>query len=83
MGRETQRQKAKGKEVIKMAKVKKPMVKLANKRNEKGYTQEELAFLCGLKSDTISQYERGIRNPNLTTISEIARVLKCSVSDLV
>ncbi|MBQ8427407.1 MAG: helix-turn-helix transcriptional regulator, partial [Clostridia bacterium] len=34
-------------------------------------------------SDTISQYERGIRNPNLTTISEIARVLKCSVSDLV
>lgn len=66
-----------------MARVLKPMEKLAIKRKERGYTQEELAFLCNLSSDTISQYERGRRNPNLTIISEIARVLKCSVSDLV
>lgn len=58
-----------------------PMLRLKMKRLEKGLTQEELAELVGVKKLTISNYERGERNP-YRHLDKIAEVLGCSVSDL-
>ena len=59
------------------------MSKLAEKRKEKGFTQEELAKKLGLNNKTISRYERGERNPSLDAIGRIAEVLDCTINDLI
>ena len=46
-------------------------------------TQEELASRIGVKSNTISQYELGKRNPNVQMLKKIAEVLNCTVDDLI
>ena len=66
-----------------MAKEIKPMIKLAIIRKQKKMTQEMLAERLGLSSTTVSQYERGVRNPNITTLAKIAKVLECTFNDLV
>ncbi len=45
-------------------------------RKARGYSQEELAFECGLHRTYISGVERGIRNPTVVTLGRIASVLK-------
>lgn len=59
-----------------------PMKKLAELRKAKGYTQGDLAYMCGLRQDSISQYERGIRFPQGKTIIKLARALDCTVEEL-
>lgn len=59
-----------------------PMRKLAELRKAKGYTQGELAYMCGLRDDTVSQYERGVRFPNGKTLSKLARALGCTIDEL-
>ena len=59
------------------------MVKLAVMRKEKGMTQTELATAIGQQKNSISEYERGTRNPDLNTLLKIASVLDCAVNDLI
>jgi transcriptional regulator with XRE-family HTH domain len=41
-------------------------------REERGLSQEELAFECGIQRTYIS----GVRNPTVTVLQKIARALK-------
>ncbi len=54
---------------------------LARIRKEKGLSQEDLAFECGLHRTYISGIERGVRNPTIVVLDKIAKVLKVSVRD--
>ncbi|MDO7785712.1 helix-turn-helix domain-containing protein [Desulforamulus aquiferis] len=44
-------------------------------RSEKGLSQEELAFACGLHRTYISDIERGLRNVSVDNIHKIATAL--------
>tara|TARA_B100000678_G_scaffold291620_1_gene309912 strand:+ start:9340 stop:9549 length:210 start_codon:yes stop_codon:yes gene_type:complete len=52
-------------------------------REEKGWSQEELADRSGLHRTYISSVERGIRNPTITVVEQIAAALTFSMSELV
>jgi len=52
-------------------------------REERGVTQESLAFDSGYHPKYISLLERGKYSPSLTTILEIANALDISGADLV
>jgi transcriptional regulator with XRE-family HTH domain len=52
-------------------------------REERGLTQETLAFDSGYHPKYISMLERGVNSPSLTAILEIARALDVSGADLV
>ncbi len=50
---------------------------VARLRKEKGWSQEQLAFECGLHRTYISGVERGIRNPTIIILDKIAVSLNC------
>lgn len=52
-----------------------PRSKLIKLRNEKGFTQEQMARLLKMKRATYANYETGYRTPNLSTIIEIKKIL--------
>ena len=45
-------------------------------------TQEELAERCGLSQKFIGEIERGLANPTIETVSQIARALAMDISAL-
>jgi transcriptional regulator with XRE-family HTH domain len=47
-----------------------------NVPRERGLSQEELAFECGLHRTYVSGVERGIRNPTVVVLEKIAEALK-------
>ena len=51
-------------------------------RKEKGLSQEELAFECGVHRTYVSGVERGIRNPTVTIVAKIADALEVPASVL-
>ncbi|MBL4830990.1 MAG: helix-turn-helix transcriptional regulator [Aliivibrio sp.] len=51
-------------------------------RKSKGFSQEALALDAGLDRSFLSKIERGINQPSLETIFSLAKVLKCSASDI-
>lgn len=51
-------------------------------RGKKGLTQEKLALEANLDRTFISLLERGLRQPSLTTILDIAAILKIPTSHL-
>ncbi len=50
-------------------------VNLKRLRKSRGLSQEELAFECGLHRTYISGVERGVRNPTVLVLQEIAAAL--------
>lgn len=52
-------------------------------RLERKVSQEALAAAAGLHRTYISLLERGMRNPSLTVIQQLAAALKVSMTDLV
>jgi transcriptional regulator with XRE-family HTH domain len=52
-------------------------------RKEKGWSQEELAFVSGLHRTYISGIERGARNPTILVLVRIAETLNVKVARLV
>lgn len=57
--------------------------RLRQLRNDRGVTQVELAEASGLIDTYISDMERGLKVPSLTTILRLAAALRCKVADLV
>lgn len=51
-------------------------------RKAKGWSQEELAFECGLHRTYISGVERGIRNPTVTVLERISVAMEIEISEL-
>lgn len=49
--------------------------KLKQLRTKAGLTQEELADKCGIKKQSISRYEKSVREPNIRTAKKIAEAL--------
>jgi transcriptional regulator with XRE-family HTH domain len=49
-------------------------------RAERGLSQEELAFECGLHRTYVSGVERGVRNPTVVVLEKIAKSLKVATS---
>lgn len=53
-----------------------------NKRIERDLSQEELSKLSGVSKPMISYIEGGKRVPSVLTAQKIARVLRCTIDDL-
>lgn len=51
-------------------------------REDRGWSQEELAFECGLHRTYISGVERGVRNPTVVVLQKIAKALKVPAAAL-
>lgn len=51
-------------------------------REDRGWSQEELAFECGLHRTYISGVERGVRNPTVVVLHKIAKALKVPAAAL-
>jgi transcriptional regulator with XRE-family HTH domain len=56
---------------------------LREARRAAGLSQEELAERAGVDRSAISDYERGRREPNLSTIVKLASALEISTETLV
>jgi transcriptional regulator with XRE-family HTH domain len=52
-------------------------------REERGVTQEQLAFDAGITSSALSRIERGINSPGWMTVRRIAKALDVSLVRLV
>lgn len=51
-------------------------------RRDKGWSQEEFAFECGLHRTYVSGIERGVRNPTVTILEKIAKAFGVSAGAL-
>ena len=58
-------------------------MRLEEIRKKKGLSQEDLARKLDVKQNTVSQWEKGKRNPSLPMLLNIAKILECSIGDLV
>lgn len=56
--------------------------RLKERREQVGYTQEELANKVGVTKQSISKYEKGLQSPTSIVLSAIADVLECSTDYL-
>lgn len=56
---------------------------LAYARKLKGFRQYELADWIGVRPNTISNYEKGVSEPDYDTLGKLKAVLKVSADDLV
>ena len=57
--------------------------RLRELRQKRGMTQEQLAAAAGTAGPYVSDMERGIKVPSLTTIIRLAIALDCKVTNLV
>jgi transcriptional regulator with XRE-family HTH domain len=57
--------------------------RLRELRQKYGVTQQQLSVATGLTEGYISNMERGLKVPSLTTILKLAVALGCKVTDLV
>lgn len=51
-------------------------------RQAKGWSQEELAFASGLHRTYVSGVERGVRNPTILILGQIAGALEIEPAEL-
>ena len=58
------------------------MLRIKQLRQEKGLKQEELAKEFGIAQQTISNYEKGIREPDITTLKKLADFFDVSLDFL-
>ncbi|MFI2810133.1 helix-turn-helix transcriptional regulator [Microbulbifer sp. JSM ZJ756] len=56
--------------------------RLAELRRGKGMSQEDLAFLLDVSTETVSHIERGIHGPRFDLLEDIARTLGVHVREL-
>lgn len=54
--------------------------KLKKARIEKGYKQSELGEILGLKNTTISNWEKGVSNPDVEIVAKLCNILNVTAS---
>lgn len=52
-------------------------------RKQRKMTQKELSERAKVNRINISQYEGGVKNPNLTTVQKLASALGCTIEQLI
>lgn len=55
---------------------------ISKRRNDLGYTQDELGEIIGVTGKAVSKWERGLSSPDVSLISRIAVELKLSIAQL-
>ena len=60
-----------------------PMRALRAMRLRRELTQSRLADKSGYAQEQIAQWENGTKAPQLVTLRKLAKVLRCSVADLI
>lgn len=55
---------------------------IRNRREELGLSQMYVAEMAGISQPMLCQIERGTKNPSLQVGAEIAKLLQCSLEDL-
>jgi transcriptional regulator with XRE-family HTH domain len=58
------------------------MKNLKSLRNGAGMSQERFGELCGISRFAVMDYEHGRGSPTVDVAKKMARVLKCTLSDL-
>ena len=58
------------------------MLNISVARKRCGITQNELAIKLGVTQGAVSQWEKGLSNPNIEYLPKLAQILECSVDDL-
>lgn len=56
------------------------VTEIINKRNELGYTQRELAVICGLPQSSVARIEACVVKPNIETLIKIMKPLGLTLS---
>ena len=59
------------------------MKNLKKIRLERGMTQGEIADAIGMSVTAVCYYETGAREPNLETLRKLAKVLECTIDELI
>lgn len=57
--------------------------RLRQLREEKGWTQTDVAYEADLEPNYISRLELGKANPSMTVIVALVKALRCKVDDLI
>lgn len=57
--------------------------KLLELRKKKGFTQQELANKLHVTDKAVSKWERGLSYPDITSLSQLAKVLEVETSELI
>lgn len=57
-------------------------LELADRRKAAGISQEAFAAACGLHRTYVSQLERGLKAPTVTTLEAVAKTLQVAVWEL-
>lgn len=58
------------------------MNSIENLRNRASLTQQELAFRLNVTQGAVSQWENGLSFPSTEKLSELAKILDCSIDEL-
>ena len=58
-------------------------MKLRELREQKGVTQKEVATAVGCTSTVYSRYERGEREPDISTLCSLADYFKVSIDSII
>ena len=54
---------------------------IVKRRNEAGYTQEQVAEKLGLSGAAVSRVEQGIATPSVVRLAELAELFGCRAED--
>lgn len=57
--------------------------KLKKTREEKGYTQKDIAEILKIPLKTYKNYEQGIRTIKIPILKQLSTIFKCKIDDLV
>lgn len=57
-------------------------LKLRHFRNERGMSQEQVAFSSGLNTNSVGMIERGVKSPTIVTLKRICDSLGISLAEL-
>lgn len=57
--------------------------RIAKMRKLLGYSQAQLAEMMGVAQNTISNWEKGSREPNYETLKKLSRLFNCTIDDLI
>lgn len=59
------------------------MTAIRRLREERGFSQQELAQALGVTQGAVSHWENGLRKPDIDDIVKIAKLFNCKVDDLI